>query len=158
MSKTSFSEKYVFLWVKVKTSYIFFSHCMFLCDQYQYWYERDSVLIYFILLAIHFPLCISLHTMHSAIYAMFRASVLCLKPILLKQHDITNRTAFRHTCYTMLMALCRAFNCRILYGLYLPAVILTVIWYSITHSLLLSRLKTFLLCKSFPLQPFLSST
>jgi len=30
--------------------------------------------------------------------------------------------------------------------------------YSITHSLLLSRLKTFLLCKSFPLQPFLSST
>jgi len=25
--------------------------------------------------------------------------------------------------------LCRAFNCRILYGLYLPAVILTVIWY-----------------------------
>ena len=35
---------------------------------------------------------------------------------------------------------------------------LTVIWYSITHSLFLSRLKTFLLCKSFPLQPFLSST
>ena len=31
--------------------------------------------------------------------------------------------------------LCRAFNCRILYGLYLPTVILTVIWYSITHSL-----------------------
>jgi len=45
----------------------------------------------------------------------------------------------------------RAFNCRILYGLYLPTVILTVIWYSITHSLFLSRLKTFLLYKSFPL-------
>jgi len=30
-------------------------------------------------------------------------------------------------------------------GLYLPTVILTVIWYSITHSLFLSRLKTFLL-------------
>jgi len=44
------------------------------------------------------------------------------------------------------------------YGLYLPTVILTVIWYSITHSLFLSRLKAFLLCKSFPLQPFLSST
>ena len=54
--------------------------------------------------------------------------------------------------------LCRAFNCRILYGLYLPTVILTVIWHSITHSLFLSRLKTSLLCKSFPLQPFLSST
>ena len=39
----------------------------------------------------------------------------------------------------------RAFNCRILYGLYLPPVILTVIWYSVTHSLFLSRLKTFLL-------------
>jgi len=38
-----------------------------------------------------------------------------------------------------------------LYGLYLPTVILTVIWYSITHSLSLSRLKTFLLYKSFPL-------
>ena len=34
----------------------------------------------------------------------------------------------------------------------------TVIWYSITHLLFLSRLKTFLLCKSFPLQPFFSST
>ena len=42
--------------------------------------------------------------------------------------------------------------------LYLPTVILTVIWYSITHSLFHSRLKTFLLCKSFPLQSFLSST
>ena len=52
----------------------------------------------------------------------------------------------------------RVFNCRILYGLYLPTVILTVIWYSITHSLFHSRLNTFLLCKSFPLQPFLSST
>ena len=52
--------------------------------------------------------------------------------------------------------LCRAFNGRILYGLYLPTFILTVIWYSITHSLFLSRLKTSLLCKSFPLQPFLS--
>ena len=40
----------------------------------------------------------------------------------------------------------------------LPTVILTVIWYSITHLLFHSRLKTFLLCKSFPLQPFLSST
>jgi len=38
-----------------------------------------------------------------------------------------------------------------LYGLYLPTVILTVIWYFITHSLFLSRLKTFLLYKSFPL-------
>jgi len=28
--------------------------------------------------------------------------------------------------------------------------LLTVIWYSITHSLFLSRLKTFLLYKSFP--------
>jgi len=45
----------------------------------------------------------------------------------------------------------RAFNCRISYGLFLPTVILTVIWYSITHSLFLSRLKTFLLHKSFPL-------
>jgi len=54
--------------------------------------------------------------------------------------------------------MCRAFNCRISYGLHLPTVILTVIWYSIAHSLFLSRLKTFLLCKSFPLQPFLSST
>ena len=33
----------------------------------------------------------------------------------------------------------------------LPTVILTVIWYSITHSLFRSRLKTFLLYKSFPL-------
>ena len=51
------------------------------------------------------------------------------------------------------------YHCRILYGLYLPTVsILTVIWYSITltHSLFLSRLKTFLLYKSFPLWPFLS--
>ena len=46
--------------------------------------------------------------------------------------------------------LCKAFNCRILYGLYLPTVILTIIWYSITHSLFHSRLKTFLFCKSFP--------
>jgi len=46
-----------------------------------------------------------------------------------------------------------AFNCRILYGLYLPTVILTIIWYSITHSLFHSRHKTFLFCKSFPLQP-----
>ena len=51
----------------------------------------------------------------------------------------------------VLMAFFRAFNCRILHGLYLPAVILTIIWYSITHSLFLSRLKTFLLYKSFPL-------
>ena len=36
--------------------------------------------------------------------------------------------------------------------------LLTVIWYSITHSLFLSRLKSFLFCKSFQLQPFLSST
>ena len=56
------------------------------------------------------------------------------------------------------MAFVRAFNCRILYSLYLPTVILTVIWYSITHSLFHSRLKTFLFCKSFPLQPFLSSS
>ena len=49
----------------------------------------------------------------------------------------------------------RAFNCGILYGLYLPTVILTIIWYSITHSLFYSRLKTSLLCKSFPPQPFL---
>jgi len=35
-----------------------------------------------------------------------------------------------------------------------PTVILTIIWYSITHSLLHSTLKTFLFCKSFPLQPF----
>jgi len=34
-------------------------------------------------------------------------------------------------------------------------VILTIIWYSITHSLFHSRLKTFLFCKSFPPQPFL---
>jgi len=44
---------------------------------------------------------------------------------------------------------------RILYRLYLPTVILTVIWYSITHSLFHSRLKTFLFCKSFPPQTFL---
>jgi len=43
------------------------------------------------------------------------------------------------------MAFFRAFNCRILYGLYLPTVILTVIWYSTTHLLFLSRLKTLLL-------------
>jgi len=30
-----------------------------------------------------------------------------------------------------------------------------IIWYSITHSLFHSRLKTFLFCKSFPPQPFL---
>ena len=38
-----------------------------------------------------------------------------------------------------------------------PTVILrpTIIWYSVTHSLFHSRLKTFLFCKSFPLQPFL---
>ena len=30
-----------------------------------------------------------------------------------------------------------------------------LIWYSITHSLFHSRLKTFLFCKSFALQPFL---
>ena len=47
------------------------------------------------------------------------------------------------------------FNCRILYDLYLPTVILTIIWYSITHSLFHSRLKTFLFCKSFPPQYFL---
>ena len=33
--------------------------------------------------------------------------------------------------------------------------ILTIIWYSSTHSLLHSGLKTFLFCKSFPPQPFL---
>ena len=49
-------------------------------------------------------------------------------------------------------------NSMVLYGLYLPTVILTIIWYSITHSLYHSRLKTFLFCKSFPLQPFLSSS
>jgi len=43
----------------------------------------------------------------------------------------------------------RTYAC--LYGLYLPTVILTVIWYSITHSLFISRLKTFLIYKSFPL-------
>ena len=32
-----------------------------------------------------------------------------------------------------------------------------IIWYSITHSLFHSRHKTFFFCKSFPLQPFLSS-
>ena len=42
----------------------------------------------------------------------------------------------------------------ILYGHYLPTVILTIIWYSITYSLFHSRLKTFLFCKSFPPQPF----
>ena len=36
---------------------------------------------------------------------------------------------------------------------YLPTVILSIIWYSITHSLFHSRLKTFLFCKSFPMQP-----
>jgi len=36
-----------------------------------------------------------------------------------------------------------------------PTFILTIIWYSITHSLFHSKLKTFLFCKSFPLQPFL---
>ena len=45
--------------------------------------------------------------------------------------------------------------CRILYGHYLPTVIVTIIWYSITHSLFHSRLKTSLFCKSFPPQPFL---
>jgi len=46
---------------------------------------------------------------------------------------------------------------RILYGRYLPTVILTIIWYSITHSLFHSRLKTYLFCKSFPPQPYFSS-
>jgi len=46
----------------------------------------------------------------------------------------------------------RAFNRRILYGHYPPTVILTIIWYSVTHSLFHSRLKTFLFCKSFPPQ------
>ena len=32
--------------------------------------------------------------------------------------------------------------------------LLTIIWYSIGHLLFHSRLKTFLFCKSFPLQPF----
>jgi len=32
---------------------------------------------------------------------------------------------------------------------------LLLFWYSITHSLFHSRVKTFLFCKSFPLQPFL---
>jgi len=41
------------------------------------------------------------------------------------------------------MAFFRAFNCRILYGLNLPTVILTVVWYSITHSLLLPSLQIF---------------
>jgi len=50
--------------------------------------------------------------------------------------------------------LCKAFNCRILYGLYLPTVILTIIWYSITHSLFHSSLKTFS-ANPFLLQPFL---
>jgi len=36
--------------------------------------------------------------------------------------------------------------------LYPPTVILAIIWYSITHSLFHSRLKTFLFCKSFPPQ------
>jgi len=51
--------------------------------------------------------------------------------------------------------LCRAFNCRMSYCLYLPTVILTITWYSITHSLFYSRLKTFLFCKSFLPQHFL---
>jgi len=58
----------------------------------------------------------------------------------------------------VLMTFVQSIYCRILYGLYLPTVILTTTWYSLTHSLFLSRLKTFFLCKSFPLQPFLSST
>ena len=37
----------------------------------------------------------------------------------------------------------------------MPTVILTIIWYSITHSLFHPMLKTFLFCKSFPPQPFL---
>ena len=53
------------------------------------------------------------------------------------------------------MAFFRAFNRRILYGLYLPTVILTVIWYSITHSLFLSGLKTFLLFPTVALPYFL---
>jgi len=36
-----------------------------------------------------------------------------------------------------------------------PTVILIIISFAITHSLFHSRLKTFLFCKSFPLQPFL---
>ena len=43
----------------------------------------------------------------------------------------------------------------VLYGHYLPTVILTIIWYSFTHSLFHSRLKTFLFCKSLPPEPFL---
>ena len=37
----------------------------------------------------------------------------------------------------------------------MPTVILTIIWYSITHSVFQPRLKTFLFCESFPPQPFL---
>ena len=50
-------------------------------------------------------------------------------------------------------------NCRILYGHYLPTVILIIIrslsqLYYITHSLFHSRLKTFLFYKSFPTAAF----
>ena len=38
---------------------------------------------------------------------------------------------------------------------YLLLTLLTIIWYSITHSFFHSRLKTFVFCKSFPPQPFL---
>ena len=65
------------------------------------------------------------------------------------------RCARVHIVLEVLIAVCRAFNCKILYGLYLPTVIHTIIWYSITHSLFHPRLKTFLFCKSFPPQPFL---
>ena len=46
-------------------------------------------------------------------------------------------------------------GCMDSHGLYLPTVILTIIWYSITHSLFHSWLKTFLFCKSLSPQPFL---
>ena len=66
---------------------------------------------------------------------------------------ITREAAF-NTRRNLSVTVSVEFNYRILYGLYLPTVILTIIWYSITHSLFHSRLKTFLFCKSFPLQPF----
>jgi len=61
--------------------------------------------------------------------------------------DAVHNIAQLHACSYRVRGVdgskCRAFNCRILYRHYLPTVILTIIWYSITHSLFHSRLKTF---------------
>jgi len=75
--------------------------------------------------------------------------------ILKLTHQGQHRTAAKSDiCDCLLLAVCIFALGLPSVCLYLPIVILTIIWYSITHSLCHSRLKTFLFCKSFPPQPF----